>query len=453
MHQAVYKKFVINEGDMDEGVQALRDAGLFLPVYDSSKTPLLEAPASVLPQEKDADEEDGDEEDEDEELHAYDKAVAPPAAPPSAPPGAAPTAAQAEAAAMAPPSEPQARHRSYHEKHDELLNLMRDTDARAANLPAAGPPPPRFHDHDAEADSVIACVTKPPAKQTAKQTAKTTAKTTAKQTAKPTAAQPAKRARAKPNTSDSESSESSDSSSVESSDEEPEYEALEILGHRSYRRKLQYLVKWAPGPDGQLYDPSWEPKENVGLLLINEYEAKAAAVAPAAATAPVPTATELQAAPAKKPPREKRATRLDAHANLLMQMCAPKPTTQPKDADQTPATAPVVVLPPQAHAMLPATEPLAPPLHMSKVLCREGIHPSIRFGTITGLPSADCVQAELQVSPSTVDDYGTGIFVNNNDEVYVIGQTLCDASTGFYRVATADKCVGFILMEFVQLHD
>ncbi len=57
------------------------------------------------------------------------------------------------------------------------------------------------------------------------------------------------------------------------------------------------------------------------------------------------------------------------------------------------------------------------------------------------------------MSPSTVDDYGTGIFVNNNDEVYVIGQTLCDASTGFYRVATADKCVGFILMEFVQLHD
>jgi hypothetical protein len=205
MHQAIYKKFVINEGDMDEGVQALRDAGLFLPVYDSSETPLLEAPASVLPRGKDADQEDGDEEDEAEEVHAY--------------------------------------------------------------------------------------------------------------------------------------------------------------------------------------------HEDVAL------------------------------------------------------------TTQPKDAAQTPATAPVVVLPPPAHAMLPATEPLAPPQHMSKILCREGIHPSIRFGTITGLPSADCVEAELQVSPSKVDDYGTGIFVNNNDEVYVIGQTLCDASTGFYRVATADKCVGFILMEFVQLHD
>ena len=53
--------------------------------------------------------------------------------------------------------------------------------------------------------------------------------------------------------------------------DETDYEALEILDKRN-RKGIQYLVKWADGPNGEKYEPSWEPKANVGLPLIAEYE-------------------------------------------------------------------------------------------------------------------------------------------------------------------------------------
>jgi hypothetical protein len=52
-----------------------------------------------------------------------------------------------------------------------------------------------------------------------------------------------------------------------------------------------------------------------------------------------------------------------------------------------------------------------------------------------------------------VDDYGTGVFVKNDEEVYVIGEARCESSSkAFYRVATVDGCAGFILSHFVELH-
>ena len=85
-------------------------------------------------------------------------------------------------------------------------------------------------------------------------------------------------------------------------------------------------------------------------------------------------------------------------------------------------------------------------------LNRLGVDASVRYGTISGLP-ANSWYDELQVVASTVDDYGAGVFVKNDQEVYVICEARCESSsaTFSYRVATADGCVGFILSQFVEL--
>ena len=84
-------------------------------------------------------------------------------------------------------------------------------------------------------------------------------------------------------------------------------------------------------------------------------------------------------------------------------------------------------------------------------LNRQGVDPSVRYGTITGLLE-NTVYDELQVKASMVDDYGNGVFVKNDEEVYVIGDARCESSSKtFYRVSTWDGCVGFILSQFVEL--
>ena len=84
-------------------------------------------------------------------------------------------------------------------------------------------------------------------------------------------------------------------------------------------------------------------------------------------------------------------------------------------------------------------------------LNRQGVDPCVRYGTITGLLE-NTVYEELQVKASMVDDYGNGVFVKNDEEVYVIGDARCESSSKtFYRVSTWDGCVGFILSQFVEL--
>ena len=87
--QTVYKKFSIGEADNIEAVKALRDAGLYMPVFDATLTPLLDAPHSIVST-------DGADEHEAPEGADEDEAEAEaPGAGPLNPPLAAPTAAQA----------------------------------------------------------------------------------------------------------------------------------------------------------------------------------------------------------------------------------------------------------------------------------------------------------------------------------------------------------------------
>ena len=147
------------------------------------------------------------------------------------------------------------------------------------------------------------------------------------------------------------------------------------------------------------------------------------------------------------------AARPPAAADLPLALSKPR-----RGSASTVSSALLASAPPEtASAAPPETAPAAPPetapVPRIQQLSKQGLDPSVRFGTISGLPSSDCVEAELQVFASTIDDHGTGISVQNGDQVYVIGYACCQSSTkAFYRIATCDKCVGFILSQFVQLH-
>ena len=160
---------------------------------------------------------------------------------------------------------------------------MRDTNSRATTMPvmprqpAVNAPGLPFQDRS-EAEPLPPRA--PPTKKAAKRATKTAvnpvaAKPAAKRPAKPTAKAASK---ASLSGSDDDSDESDEESSDES-DDEPEYEALEILKKRN-NRGIQYLVKWADGPNGEKYEPTWEPHKNVGLPLIAEYDAKNPAAKP-----------------------------------------------------------------------------------------------------------------------------------------------------------------------------
>lgn len=117
--QTVYKKFSIGEADNIEAVKALRDAGLYMPVFDATLTPLLDAPHSIVST-------DGADEHEAPEGADEDEAEAEaPGAGPLNPPLAAPTAAQA-ALSDAPPAIPASgvKQVSYAQKGDALMNLL-----------------------------------------------------------------------------------------------------------------------------------------------------------------------------------------------------------------------------------------------------------------------------------------------------------------------------------------
>jgi hypothetical protein len=203
---------------------------------------------------------------------------------------------------------------------------------------------------------------------------------------------------------------------------------IALLERITYRRRIQYLVKWANGPKGESYEPSWEPKENVGLPLIEEYDAKLSSQPPApAAGAPAKRKRSVQ--PAVTPA-----------VNPAVNIATAKPKRACSNALACVSTAPV------------SAPPAAPPLsRVAMPLNRLGVDASVRYGTISGLP-ANSWYDELQVVASTVDDYGAGVFVKNDQEVYVICEARCESSSAtFYRVATADGCVGFILSQFVEL--
>ena len=55
----------------------------------------------------------------------------------------------------------------------------------------------------------------------------------------------------------------------EADDEDEDFKVEKLLGTRTYRRQVQYLVKWADGSE-----PSWEPTKNIhpGLIEIFENE-------------------------------------------------------------------------------------------------------------------------------------------------------------------------------------
>lgn len=219
-----------------------------------------------------------------------------------------------------------------------------------------------------------------------------------------------------------------------------EYEALEILGKRAVKKRIQYLVKWADGPNGQKYEPSWEPEDFVGLPLIQEFEAKVLPPAGRQHAVNVPAARPPAAADLPLALSKPRRGSASTVSSALLASAPP----------ETASAAPPETAPPET---APAAPPETAPVPRIQQLSKQGLDPSVRFGTISGLPSSDCVEAELQVFASTIDDHGTGISVQNGDQVYVIGYACCQSSTkAFYRIATCDKCVGFILSQFVQLH-
>ena len=329
----------------------------------------------------------------------------------------------AESDAPLPPPPPQSRiHSTHAQKGDDLQKLMDDTNKRAAALPvmpraAAHAPAPLFHQPEPAAQQPEPAAvhetgaSKPRQRKPVKQRAK----------------QPAKRRDSDESTSDDSSEEDASSDS----EDEPESEALEIfVAHRTYRRRIQYLVKWANGPKGESYEPSWEPKENVGLPLIEEYDAKLSSQPPAPAAG----------APAKRKRSDEPAV------NPAVNLAANIATAKPK---RTCSIALACV--PDAPPPLPPPPP-PPPARVAMTLNRQGVDPSVRYGTITGLLE-NTMYDELQVKASMVDDYGNGVFdVKNDEEVYIIGEARCESSSKtFYRVSTWDGCVGFILSQFVEL--
>ena len=408
--QSTCKSQFISSADDGAAVQALRDAGLYLPTFNSSLQPLLAAPTAISSIEGKFDDEDETlNEQRDETLSAPTAAAQPSAESDEAPP---------------PPHLPSVRHSTHAQKGDDLRALLEETNSRAAALhtrrPAVPAPAPPFHqDAPRSKETALPPVSlKPGAKKLA--------------TAKPAAS----RRKTSDDESDDESADDYDSSD---SEDEPAYEALAILDKRTYRRRIQYLVQWANGPKGESYQPSWEPKENVGLPLIDAYEAKPIASPPKAKpNAEKRKHSEVDVELAKNPAANLAATRGKRQCAALAAPAA-GPNTAPPAA---PPAAPPTAAPP----------PAAPPARVAMTLNRQGVDPCVRYGTITGLLE-NTVYDELQVKASMVDDYGNGVFVKNDEEVYVIGEARCESSSKtFYRVSTWDGCVGFILSQFVELH-
>ena len=409
--QSTCKSQFISSADEGAAVQALRDAGLHLPTFNSALQPLLAAPTAIssiaaarLGVETFL---DGN---TDELLSAGAAPLPASVAPTNAPTAAAQPAA--ESAEVPPPLLPSLRHSTHAQKDDELHALLEDTDRRVATLHTqltSAAPAPLFH-------TACEAAPAPPAKPAAK----------------PAAKKPA----AKKSSDDSSDDESDDDDDSSDSEDEPEYEALAILDKRTYRRRIQYLVQWANGPNGESYQPTWEPKENVGLQLIDAYEA------PQVAEPPTPMAK----------PNAKKRKHASSDVNPAVNPAVNLATTRPKRqcAPIPPAAGPAA--PPAAPPVAPPAAPPAPPPRAAMTLNKQGVDPSVRYGTITGLPENSWYD-ELQVKASMVDDYGTGVFVKNDEEVYVIGEARCESSSkAFYRVATVDGCAGFILSHFVELH-
>ena len=348
---------------------------------------------------------------EQDDMSEQDSPDPEPAAPPPLPP---------------PPPPPQSRiHSTHAQKGDDLQKLMDDTNKRVAALPvmpraAAHAPAPLFHQAEPAAQQP-----EPAAVQTG------ASKPRQRKPVKPRTKQPAKRRDSDESTSDDSSAEDASSDS----EDEPEYEALEIVAHRTYRRRIQYLVKWANGPKGESYEPSWEPKENVGLPLIEEYDAKLSSQPPEPAAG----------APAKRKRSDEPA--VNPAVNLAASTASIATAKQKRACSIAPACVP------DAPPLLPLPPP-PPPARVAMTLNRQGVDPSVRYGTITGLLE-NTVYEELQVKASMVDDYGNGVFVKNDEEVYIIGDARCESSSKtFYRVSslsTWDGCVGFILSQFVEL--
>ncbi|KAK4670427.1 uncharacterized protein QC763_0042650 [Podospora pseudopauciseta] len=55
---------------------------------------------------------------------------------------------------------------------------------------------------------------------------------------------------------------------------EEEYQIRSILDEKVERGKLLYLIDWEDSPEGQTYDPTWEPAKHVNEVAINEWEAE-----------------------------------------------------------------------------------------------------------------------------------------------------------------------------------
>lgn len=248
------------------------------------------------------------------------------------------------------------RHSTHAQKGDDLRALLEDTNSRAAALhtrrPAAPAPAPLFHQDEPRSKETAPppVSLKPGAKKLA--------------TAKPAAS--------RRKTSDDESDDESDGDYDSSdSEDEPAYEALAILNQRTYRRRIQYLVQWANGPKGESYQPSWEPKENVGLPLIDAYEAKPIAPPPKAK----PNAEKRKHASvdvelAKNPAAVNLAATREKRQCAALAAPAAGPDTAPPAA---PPAAPPTAAPP----------PAAPPARVAMTLNRQGVDLCVRYGTIT----------------------------------------------------------------------
>ena len=227
--QAIYPTLKMNEADATDGVKALKESGLHLPLSPS-------APRLIGLQQQPS---DGANEDDDEDLfgeRVFDK-----------PPEAA-------RPAELPRADSSTRNRTQEEKAAELAACVNEVDAELATLSAPDLPfAGMYHAPPTIAPLGAAAADK------------------AKPKAQPKAQPKAKRKAKRKANDDSDHGDSDDGGSDDDdddSDSESEYEFEKIVGHRGAGRTRRYEIKWVG-----YEETTFEPARNICKSNVKEYEA------------------------------------------------------------------------------------------------------------------------------------------------------------------------------------